>query len=557
MFQKEKLAETERSKRDWEKKALKRALERYPETLEEQGGTPTTPHTLYTPLDIADLDYGRDLGFPGDYPFTRGIQPTMFRSRLWTMRQYAGFSTAEETNKRFKYLLEQGMVGLNVAFDLPSQLGYDSDHPKAQGEVGNVGIACPSLREMEALFNDIPLDKVTPAMAINAPAQVMLSMYIAVAQKQGITPDRIAGSTQNDILKEFIARGTYIFPPRPSLRLAVDLFEYCSKNMPRWNFINICGYHMREAGSTLVQEIAFALADAITYVEAALQRGLDIDAFAPRIAFNFSITTNLFEEAAKLRATRRLWARIMRERFGAKNPTSWMFRTGAGSAGSSLAAQQPENNIIRVTIQSLAAVLGGAQSLHTASMDEALGLPSEKAVTIALRTQQIIAHESGVAQVVDPLAGSYYVEALTNQIEEDVKDCLERIESVGGMLRAIESGWVQKEIHKEAYRYQTEVESGKRVIVGVNRYVTEKAAPIKLHQTNLQVVEEVKENLRGLRKERNKNEVESALSRLKGAAQGNENLMPFILEAVRAYATVGEICDLLREVFGEYQQQLL
>jgi methylmalonyl-CoA mutase N-terminal domain/subunit len=553
MFKKEKLNGLERSKQGWEKKTRDRHLERFPETLDEQGGTLTSPRDLYTPLDIAGLDYERDLGFPGDHPFTRGIQPTMFRSRLWTMRQYAGFGTTEETNERYKYLLEQGVTGINVAFDLPSQLGHDSDDPAAEGEVGKVGIACPSLREMESLLDDIPLDKVTPAMAINAPAQVMLSMYIAVAQKQGIPEHKLAGTTQNDILKEFIARGNYIFPPRPSLRLAIDLFEYCSNRMPRWNFINICGYHMREAGSTLIQEVAFALADAITYVEAALQRGLDIDRFAPRIAFNFSLTTNLFEEVAKLRATRRMWARLMRERFGAKNPSSWIFRTGAGSAGSTLTAQQPENNIVRVTIQSLASVLGGAQSLHTASMDEALALPSEKAVTTALRTQQIIAHESGVAQVVDPLAGSYYVEALTNQIEEEVNEYFERIEAAGGMLKAIESGWVQREISREAYRFQREIESGKRVIVGVNRYVTDKAAPFRLHRIDPHVVEGVKKNLRRLRRERDANAVESALSRLKGAAGGNENLMPTVMEAVQSYATVGEICDALRDVFGEYK----
>lgn len=550
MFQKKKLTDIESHKRDWENNAG----DKLTDNLEIQGDTNTPPQAIYTPVDIGNHDYTRDLGFPGEYPYTRGIWPGMFRNRLWTMRQYAGFGTSEETNERFKYLLQQGMKGMNIAFDLPSQIGYDSDHPRAQGEVGNVGIACPSLKEMEVLFDGIPLEKVSPAMAINATAQIMLAMYIAIAQKQGLGLRDIAGSTQNDILKEFIARGTYIFPPRPSLRLSIDLFEYCSKNMPRWNFINICGYHMREAGSTLIQEVAFAMADAITYVEAAIERGLDIDDFAPRIAFNFSITTNLFDEIAKLRATRRLWARIMRERFGAKNPASWKFRTGAGSAGCALTAQQPENNIVRVTIQSLASVLGGAQSLHTASMDEALSLPTEKAVTIALRTQQIIAHESGVAQVVDPMAGSYYVESLTNQVEEEVKDYMERIEAVGGMLNAIESGWVHKEIAKEAYRHQREVESGKRVIVGVNRYTTEEPVSIEIHRMDPEIVERVKEKLRNLRKERDSNHVKNALSRLKEAARGDENLMPFMLEAVKSYATVGEICDTLRDVFGEYQR---
>ena len=550
MFEKEKLGDIESHKRDWENNSGGKLTD----NLEIQGDINTPPQAVYTPVDMGNHDYTRDLGFPGEYPYTRGIWPGMFRSRLWTMRQYAGFGTSEETNERFKYLLQQGMKGMNIAFDLPSQIGYDSDHPRAQGEVGNVGIACPSLKEMEVLFDGIPLEKVSPAMAINATAQIMLAMYIAIAQKQGLALRDIAGSTQNDILKEFIARGTYIFPPRSSLRLSIDLFEYCSKNMPRWNFINICGYHMREAGSTLIQEVAFAMADAITYVEAAIERGLDLDDFAPRIAFNFSITTNLFEEIAKLRATRRLWARIMRERYGAKNPASWKFRTGAGSAGCTLTAQQPENNIVRVTIQSLASVLGGAQSLHTASMDEALSLPTEKAVTIALRTQQIIAHESGIAQVVDPLAGSYYVESLTNQVEEGVKDYLKRIEEVGGMLNAIETGWVHKEIAKEAYRHQREVESGKRVIVGVNRYTTEEPVPIEIHRMDPAVVERVKEKLRNLRKERDPNHVKNALSQLREAAQGDENLMPFMLEAVKSYATVGEICDTLREVFGEYQR---
>ena len=553
MFQTERLAEIERQKTAWENDRLKPALDRYPPSAETQGGLSGPPNTVYTPLDVADLDHDRDLGFPGVYPFTRGIQPGMFTNKLWTMRQYAGFGTAEETNKRFKHLLEQGMAGMNVAYDLPSQLGYDPDHPRAQGEVGNVGIACPSLKEMEALFEGIPLDRVSPALAINAPAQIMLSMYIAVAEKQAVRPDKLTGSTQNDILKEFIARGNYIFPVRPSLRLAIDIFEYCSKHMPRWNFINICGYHMREAGSTLVQEVAFALADAITYVDATLARGLAVDVFAPRIAFNFAVTTNLLEEVAKLRATRRLWARIMKQRFGASAPASCMFRTGAGSAGSTLVAQQPENNIMRVTIQALASVLGGAQSLHTASMDEALALPSEKAATIALRTQQVIAHESGVAQVADPLGGSYYVEALTSQIEDEVKDYLEKIETAGGMLGAIESGWVQREIAREAYRYQQDVESGKRVLVGVNRHVTGEAAPIELHQMEPAVRDALIDNLARLRKERDNRAVDRALSDLGRAARGDENLMPLVLTAVKSYATVGEICDVLRGVFGEYQ----
>jgi methylmalonyl-CoA mutase N-terminal domain/subunit len=550
MFLKDKIASIQALKSEWEDKAK----EKLPDTLEKQGGMDASSQAVYTPLDIEELDYARDLGFPGEYPYARGIQPGMFRSRFWTMRQYAGFGTAEETNERFKYLLKQGMKGMNIAFDLPSQIGYDSDHPRARGEVGNVGIACPSIREMESLFADIPLDQVSPAMAINATAQIMLAMYIALAQKQGLSLGDIAGSTQNDILKEFIARGTYIFPPRPSLRLAIDLFEFCSGNMPRWNFINICGYHMREAGATLVQEVAFAMADAMTYVDAALERGLDIDMFAPRIAFNFSITTNLFEEAAKLRATRRLWARITREKYGAKNPASWKFRTGAGSAGCTLTAQQPENNIVRVTIQSLASVLGGAQSLHTASMDEALCLPTEKAVTTALRTQQIIAHESGVAQVVDPLAGSYYVESLTNRIEEEVRVYLKKIEKAGGMLNAIESGWVHKEIAREAYRHQKEVETGKRIIVGVNRYTTDEPVPIEIHRMDPVVVERVKGKLAKLKKNRDPGSVERVLSRLREAASGDENLMPIMIEAVSTFATVGEICDTLRGVFGEYQR---
>ena len=553
MFDKDELAQIQERRRQWESTTLRRALATTPETVDQFSAPEVPTKRLYTPEDIANLDYEQDLGFPGEYPYTRGIQPTMYRGRLWTMGQYAGYGMPEETNRRFKLLLEQGMTRMLIAYDLPTQLGYDSDDPHAQDEVGVVGMACPSLKELETLFEGIPLDKVTPVLVNNAAAQVALAQCIAVAEKQGIAQERLGGTTQNDILKEFIARGNYIFPPKPSLRLTVDIIEYCTRHMPRWNFSNFCGIHIREAGSTLVQELAFALADAITYVEATLERGLDIDEFAPRISFNFAASTRFLEEAAKFRAARRLWAKLMKERFGARKPTSLMFRTGTGSPGSTLTAQQPENNIVRVTLHTLASVLGGCQALHTAAMDEALALPTEKSATLALRTQQVVAYESGLAEVIDPLGGSYYIEALTDEIEQQVTRYLARIDEVGGMLRAIETGWTQREIAEAAYRHQREVEGGRRTVVGVNQFASDEKPAYKLHRLDPQVAHNLKSRLAQLKRERDNDQVQQTLNRLKEAAHGEDNLMPFVLEAVRSYATVGEVCGILRSVFGEYK----
>jgi methylmalonyl-CoA mutase N-terminal domain/subunit len=498
------------------------------------------------------FEYERDLGAPGQYPFTRGIHPTMYRGRFWTMRQYAGFGSARETNRRFRYMLERGMAGINVAFDLPTQHGYDSDDPRARGEVGKVGVPVNSLRDMEVLFDGIPLAEASPANAINAPAAVILAMYVALAERQGVPLPRLSGSTQNDILKEFIARGTYIFPPLPSLRLVTDVIEFCAGRLPRWNFINVCGYHMREAGSTLVQEVAFGLADAIAYVQAVLDRGVAVDAFAPRFAFNFTAGTNVLEEAAKFRAMRRLWARIMRERFGAREPASWAFRTGAGSGASGLTAQQPENNIVRVALHALAAILGGAQSLHTAAYDEALALPTEKSVNLALRTQQVLAYESGVADVVDPLGGSYYVEALTDRIEEDARALIGEIERRGGMVRAIESGWVQQQIADAAWEHQRQIESGERALVGVNRFVEAEPWRWEIHRHAEAAEAEQRAALTALRAGRDEAGVRRALADLRAAAAGDANLVDVLVDTVKTYATVGEMCGVLREVFGEY-----
>jgi methylmalonyl-CoA mutase N-terminal domain/subunit len=510
---------------------------------------------VYTPPEAAgpDADYLRDLGFPGQYPFTRGIYPSMYRGRLWTMRQYAGFGTARETNRRFRYMLERGMTGINVAFDLPTQHGYDSDDPRARGEVGNVGVPVSSLRDLEILFEGIPLAEIGPANAINAPAAVILAMYVALAERQGLALERLSGSIQNDILKEFIARGTYIFPPGPSLRLVTDVIEYCAATLPRWNFINVCGYHMREAGSTLVQEVAFALADAVTYTRAAVERGIAVDRFAPRFAFNFTAGTNLFEEAAKFRAARRLWARLMRERFGAEQPASWAFRTGAGSGASQLTAQQPENNLIRVTLNALAAILGGAQSLHTAAYDEALALPTERSVKLALRTQQVLAHEAGLTEVIDPLAGSYYVETLTTEIESRARALMEEVERRGGVIAAIESGWIQQQIADASWERQRQIEAGERVVVGVNRFVEEEPVRVDIHRHLEAVAAERAAALRALREERDARRVTGALEGLRAAAAGGANVMPALVEAATAYATIGEICGTLREVFGEYR----
>ena len=509
--------------------------------------------SVYTPEDATERDYLEDLGFPGSYPFTRGIRPDMYRGRLWTMRQYAGFDTVEETNSRFKHLLTQGLGGMNVAFDLPTQLGMDPDNPQAIIEVGKTGISCPSVRQMETLFKDLPLKQVTPSLTVNASAQSMLAMYVVTAQNQGIPLDQIGGTTQNDILKEFIARGNYIFPPGPSLKMGVDLFEYCAEHLPRWNFINICGYHVREAGSSLVQELAFAFGNARAYLDEALSRGMDVDDFAPRIAFNFSVFNNVLEEVAKFRAARRIWARLLKEKYGAKNPRSLTFRTGAGSGGSTLVAQQPQNNVVRVTLHTIIAAMAGVQSMHTASMDEAHALPSEEAATLALRTQQIVAYESGLADVIDPLGGSYYVENLTDEIEEQVEVYMKGIEERGGMVAAIESGWVAQEISESAYRFQREVEEGERVIVGLNRFTTDEVPPIDLHRPDPSVAEGAIKEVEDLRKQRDPVAFTRALDDLKSVATEGGNLMPPTLEVIRALGTVGEVSAALREVFGEWQ----
>jgi methylmalonyl-CoA mutase N-terminal domain/subunit len=540
-------------RKEWEATTLQKTLSRFPERREAfktESGIPV--ERIYTPAEMQP-EYVRDLGFPGQYPFTRGVQPTMYRGRFWTMRQYAGFGSAAETNARYKYLLEQGQTGLSIAFDLPTQIGYDSDDPVAAGEVGKVGVAISSLEDMERLFNGIPLDKVSTSMTINAPATVLMAMYIAVAKKQGVDAKQLQGTVQNDILKEYIARGTYIYPPGPSMRLITDLFRYCHDRVPRWNTISISGYHIREAGSTAVQEVAFTLANAIAYVQAALNAGLDVDDFAPRLSFFFNAHNNLLEEVAKFRAARRLWARIMRDRFGARNPKSWMLRFHTQTAGSMLTAQQPENNVVRVTLQALAAVLGGTQSLHTNSRDEALSLPTEESVQIALRTQQILAYESGVADSIDPLAGSYLIESWTSEIEQRAVGYIEKIDAMGGALKAIEQGYMQREIQESAYRWQLAVDRGDQVVVGVNQFQIEEALELDRLRVDPAVSERQTARLRALRERRDVEAVSSTLSRLETAARSDENLMDVILDAVEKYATLGEICDIMRGVFGEYQ----
>jgi methylmalonyl-CoA mutase, N-terminal domain len=532
----------------WQEKT-DRLLQKTPERKEKfHTSSEIEVKRLYTEADVPE-----DPGLPGEFPYTRGIYPTMYRSRLWTMRQYAGFGSAGETNKRFRYLLEQGQTGLSVAFDLPTQIGYDSDDAMSQGEVGKVGVAIDSLKDMERLFAGIPLDQVSTSMTINAPASVLLAMYIAVAEKQGVPSEKLRGTIQNDILKEYIARGTYIFPPKPSMRLITDVFRYCAEHVPKWNTISISGYHIREAGSTAVQEIAFTLSDGIAYVEAALEAGLEVDRFAPRLSFFFNAHNHFFEEIAKFRAARRIWAKIMKERFNASNERSLQLRFHTQTGGSTLTAQQPDNNIVRVTLQALAAVLGGTQSLHTNSRDEALALPTEESARIALRTQQIIAHESGVADTVDPLGGSYYIEALTDQIEKEAWRYIEKIDEMGGAVRAVEEGYMQQEIHRAALAIQREIESGKQVVVGVNRYRLEQETEPQLLRVDPAIAKQQVEQLRELKANRNATEVEEKLKRLKKAAQGTENLMPHILNAVKAYCTIGEICQVLREVFGEYR----
>ncbi|MBU7014625.1 MAG: methylmalonyl-CoA mutase family protein [Theionarchaea archaeon] len=507
---------------------------------------------MYTPADV-EIDYSEDLGFPGEYPFTRGVYPTMYRGRLWTMRQYAGFAAAEESNRRYRYLLSQGQTGLSVAFDLPTQIGYDSDDSFAEGEIGKTGVAIDTLRDVEILFDQIPLNKVSTSMTINSPAAILLAMYIVLAEKQNVPVDQISGTIQNDILKEYIARGTYIFPPGPSMRIITDIFEYCSHHVPRFNTISISGYHIREAGSTAAQEVAFTLANAIAYVEAALSKGLDVDTFAPRLSFFFNAHIDLFEEIAKFRAARRLWATIMKERFHAADPRSMMLRFHTQTAGCSLTAQQPENNIVRTTLEALAAVLGGTQSLHTNSMDEALALPSEKAVRIALRTQQILAHESGVTNTIDPLAGSYFIETMTFEIEEQARDYIKKIDSMGGVLKAIETGYIQREIQESSYRYQKEVESKERTVVGLNDFAIDEPVTIDILKVDPEVGKRQIERLTETRKSRNSGEVKNALDALESIAHGDQNLIPPIVEATRHYASIGEICGVLREVFGEYK----
>jgi methylmalonyl-CoA mutase N-terminal domain/subunit len=539
----------------WEETTLKETLDRRKESREKFITTSSDPvERLYTPLDISDLDYDQDLNFPGQFPFTRGVHPTMYRGRPWTMRMFAGFGTAKETNQRFKYLLEQGQKGLSVAFDLPTLMGYDTDDSEALGEFGKCGVAISSLKDMEILLDGIPLDKVSTSMTINSPAAIIWAMYIATAEKQGVRPNQLRGTTQNDILKEYIAQKEYIFPPEPSMRLVTDTIEYGTEKLPLWNTISISGYHIREAGSTAAQELAFTLADGFEYVRWALERGLDIDSFAPRLSFFFNAHNDFFEEIGKYRAARRIWAQKMRYEYKAKNPRSWLLRFHTQTAGVSLTAQQPENNIVRTAIQALAAVMGGTQSLHTNSMDEALALPSEHAVTVALRTQQIIAGESGVANTIDPLGGSYYVEAMTNRIEAQANEYFERIEDLGGVLPAIAAGFFQREISEAAYVYQRELDTGARYTVGVNAYESDEAYSIPLLKMDPEGYRRQSERLADLRQSRDKGAVGQALDRLRIAAQGTENQMPHILDAVRAYATLGEIVSVMKEVFGTYEE---
>ena len=559
-FDKEKLAKIREEEKRWDETTVKKFIEKRPERKEKfMTDDGFEIKRVYTPADLGeDWDYLEKLGFPGEYPFTRGVYATMYRGRFWTMRQYAGFGTAEESNRRYKYLLEQGQTGLSVAFDLPTQIGYDSDHPMSEGEVGKVGVAIDSLWDMRILFDGIPLDKVSTSMTINSTAANLLAMYILVAEEQGVSQDKLRGTVQNDILKEYIARGTYIFPPQPSMRLTTDIIMYCAENVPKWNPISISGYHIREAGANAVQEVAFTLADGIEYVKAVIDRGMDVDKFAGRLSFFFNAHNNFLEEIAKFRAARRLWAYIMKEWFNAKNPRSMLLRFHTQTAGSTLTAQQPENNIVRVAIQALAAVLGGTQSLHTNSYDEALSLPTEKSVRIALRTQQIIAYESGVVDTIDPLGGSYYIEWLTDHIYEEALKYIEKIQKMGGMMRAIERGYIQKEIAESAYKVQKEIEEKKRIIVGVNEFIVDEPLDVEILKVDPSIREKQIERLKKLRSERDNRKVEEALDKLRKAAESeDENLMPYIIEAHRHLATLGEVTDVLREVWGEYRAPLV
>jgi methylmalonyl-CoA mutase N-terminal domain/subunit len=542
------MSEKEKNQKEAWEDEVDSVIKRFPERKET--------FTTSSDIEVERLYTGEDetAGYPGQYPYTRGIQPTMYRGRFWTMRQYAGFGSATETNKRFRYLLEQGQTGLSVAFDLPTQIGYDSDDSMAEGEVGKVGVAIDSLEDMERLLDKIPLDQVSTSMTINAPASVLLCMYIAVGEKQGVPLDKLTGTIQNDILKEYIARGTYIYPPKPSMRLITNIFEYCQKNVPKFNTISISGYHIREAGSNAVQEAAFTIANGMAYVDAALESGLDIDSFAPRLAFFFNAHNNFFEEVAKFRAARRIWAKLMKEHYKAKNPKSWKMRFHTQTGGSTLTAQQPDNNIVRVTLQALAAVMGGTQSLHTNSRDEALSLPTEDSARIALRTQQIIAHESGAADTIDPLGGSYYVEQLTDKMEEEINSYLERIKEIGGAVQAVEEGYMQREIHQNAYETQKNIEKDEEIIVGLNKFNLDEEVDPDLLKVDESLEKAQIESIKKIRKERNQAEVDSVLNALReNAKKPGNNLIPYILDAVKAYATIGEICNVMRDKFGEYK----
>ncbi|MFA6996891.1 MAG: acyl-CoA mutase large subunit family protein [Defluviitoga tunisiensis] len=557
MFDKNKLEEIDSKKKEWKENTLKKTIQRFPERKKAFLTTyDENIDVVYTPKDIEKMNYLEDIGFPGEYPFTRGVQPTMYRGKLWTMRQYAGFGTAEESNERYKYLLEQGQTGLSIAFDLPTQIGYDSDDPISEGEVGKVGVAVDSLMDMEILFDGIPLDEVSVSMTINSTAIILLAMLVVVANKQGVPLEKLRGTIQNDILKEYIARGTYIFPPQESMKIIVDIFDYGSKHLPKFNLISISGYHIREAGANSVQEVAFTLADGISYVEAAIKAGLDPNEFGKNLSFFFSSHNNFLEEIAKFRASRKLWSKVMKKRFGVSNENAMKLKFHTQTAGSTLTAQQPLNNIVRVTLQALAAVLGGTQSLHTNSFDEALGLPTEQAVTIALRTQQIIAHESGISDTVDPFAGSYVIEKMTLEIEEKVEEYLKKIDELGGMVKAIEIGYPQQEILNTAYRTQRRIEEKEEIIVGVNEYKSENDEKIEILKLDEDIEKKQKEQLRALKTDRNQKEVYYSLERLKKAACENENLFPYVIKCVESYATIGEITKVLKEIYGEYHENL-
>jgi methylmalonyl-CoA mutase N-terminal domain/subunit len=554
MFDEKLLGKIKAGKEKWEQGSVAKTIAKSPERRKEFTTISGTPvERLYTPLDIQGTDYDRDLGFPGEFPYTRGVQPTMYRGRYWTMRQYAGFGSAKDTNARYRYLLQQGQTGLSVAFHLPTQAGYDSDHPLSMGEVGKVGVAIDSIEDLKVLFDGIPLDKVTTSMTINAAATVLLAMYLSIAEEQGVSWDKVGGTVQNDVLKEIICRGQYVYPPKPTMRLTVDLIEFCQKNVPRWNTISISGYHIRESGATAAQEMAFTIADGIAYAQACVDRGMPVDSFGPRLSFFFNAFTNVLEEVAKFRAGRRYWAKVMKERFGAKDPRSMMLRYHVQTGGVTLTAQQPLNNIVRVALQTYATALGGAQSLHTNSYDEALCLPTQQAVTVALRTQQIVAEESGATDTIDPLAGCYYVESMTDKIEAEIDEYIKKIDAMGGTLTAIEQGYIQKEIQNSSYRFQKEIESGERVYVGINKYTMEEPPPEGLLKVDMSVGEIEAAKLKKLRAERDQAKWKAALDNLKKVSQTDENVMPAVIEAVKAKATVGEICDVWRDVFGEYR----